>query len=140
MARTEVSLHRASDIVLRIRGHQPRKTPTWFALAEDRPLFGFAGLWTPWRGASQERAGRRAARAVRLPDDRSQRDHRADPSQGDAGYSDIAGRVRSLARRTNARGAEVATAIAGRCAQDRGERRERGPRARGHHLALETPS
>src|SRR5271166_1987280 len=22
----------------------------WFALSEDRPLFAFAGLWTPWRG------------------------------------------------------------------------------------------
>jgi putative SOS response-associated peptidase YedK len=22
----------------------------WFALTEDRPLFAFAGLWTPWRG------------------------------------------------------------------------------------------
>ncbi len=29
---------------------KPRKTPTWFALGEDRPLFAFAGLWTPWRG------------------------------------------------------------------------------------------
>jgi putative SOS response-associated peptidase YedK len=27
-----------------------RKTPIWFALSEDRPLFAFAGLWTPWRG------------------------------------------------------------------------------------------
>jgi putative SOS response-associated peptidase YedK len=23
---------------------KPRKTPTWFALSEDRPLFAFAGL------------------------------------------------------------------------------------------------
>ena len=30
---------------------KPRKTPIWFALADDRPLFAFAGLWTPWRGA-----------------------------------------------------------------------------------------
>jgi hypothetical protein len=30
---------------------KPRKTPIWFALSEDRPLFAFAGLWTPWRGA-----------------------------------------------------------------------------------------
>jgi putative SOS response-associated peptidase YedK len=30
---------------------KPRKTPTWFALGDDRPLFAFAGLWTPWRGA-----------------------------------------------------------------------------------------
>ena len=29
---------------------KPRKTPMWFALDEDRPLFAFAGLWTPWRG------------------------------------------------------------------------------------------
>jgi len=29
---------------------KPRKTPIWFALSEDRPLFVFAGLWTPWRG------------------------------------------------------------------------------------------
>jgi putative SOS response-associated peptidase YedK len=28
----------------------PRKTPIWFALGEDRPLFAFAGLWTRWRG------------------------------------------------------------------------------------------
>jgi putative SOS response-associated peptidase YedK len=28
----------------------PRKTPTWFAISEDRPLFAFAGLWTRWRG------------------------------------------------------------------------------------------
>jgi len=24
--------------------------PKWFALSQDRPLFGFAGLWTYWRG------------------------------------------------------------------------------------------
>jgi putative SOS response-associated peptidase YedK len=29
---------------------KPRKTPIWFALSEDRPLFAFAGLWTLWRG------------------------------------------------------------------------------------------
>jgi putative SOS response-associated peptidase YedK len=29
---------------------KPRKTPMWFALDEERPLFAFAGLWTPWRG------------------------------------------------------------------------------------------
>ena len=29
---------------------KPRKTPIRFALADDRPLFAFAGLWTPWRG------------------------------------------------------------------------------------------
>ncbi len=29
---------------------KPRKTPIWFALNDDRPLFAFAGLWTLWRG------------------------------------------------------------------------------------------
>ena len=29
---------------------KPRKTPIWFALAEDRPLFAFAGLWASWHG------------------------------------------------------------------------------------------
>jgi putative SOS response-associated peptidase YedK len=29
---------------------KPRKTPTWFALSEKRPLFAFAGLRTRWRG------------------------------------------------------------------------------------------
>jgi hypothetical protein len=29
---------------------KPRKTPKWFALSEDGPLFAFAGLWTPWHG------------------------------------------------------------------------------------------
>jgi putative SOS response-associated peptidase YedK len=27
---------------------KPRKTPTWFALDDDRPLAVFAGVWTPW--------------------------------------------------------------------------------------------
>jgi putative SOS response-associated peptidase YedK len=29
---------------------KPRKTPKWFGLNLDRPLFAFAGLWTSWRG------------------------------------------------------------------------------------------
>jgi SOS response associated peptidase (SRAP) len=43
-AGSEVPRDRADDDT------KPRKTPTWFALSEDRPLFAFAGLWTPWRG------------------------------------------------------------------------------------------
>ncbi len=26
------------------------KVPHWFALADDRPLFAFAGIWRPWTG------------------------------------------------------------------------------------------
>jgi putative SOS response-associated peptidase YedK len=29
---------------------KPRKTPTWFALDESRPLFAFAGIWCNWTG------------------------------------------------------------------------------------------
>ena len=29
---------------------KPRKTPTWFAFNEDRPLSFFAGIWTSWHG------------------------------------------------------------------------------------------
>jgi putative SOS response-associated peptidase YedK len=29
---------------------KPRKTPTWFALDDSRPLAVFAGIWTRWTG------------------------------------------------------------------------------------------
>jgi putative SOS response-associated peptidase YedK len=29
---------------------KPKKTPTWFALDDSRPLYAFAGIWTTWRG------------------------------------------------------------------------------------------
>jgi putative SOS response-associated peptidase YedK len=29
---------------------KPRKTPTWFARTEDRPLAFFAGIWATWHG------------------------------------------------------------------------------------------
>jgi putative SOS response-associated peptidase YedK len=29
---------------------KPRKTPTWFAVDERRPLAFFAGIWTEWEG------------------------------------------------------------------------------------------
>jgi putative SOS response-associated peptidase YedK len=35
---------------------KPRKTPTWFALNEDRPLAVFAGIWTTWHGARGTKA------------------------------------------------------------------------------------
>jgi putative SOS response-associated peptidase YedK len=43
-------LHRPATAFCEYADAKPRKIPTWFSLAEDRPLFGFAGLWTPWRG------------------------------------------------------------------------------------------
>jgi putative SOS response-associated peptidase YedK len=50
MARQAKPLRGPGDLVLRIRGYEAAQTPTWFALSVDRPLFAFAGLWTPWRG------------------------------------------------------------------------------------------
>jgi putative SOS response-associated peptidase YedK len=35
---------------------KPKKTPTWFALNEDRPLFAFAGIWRPWTGVRGTKA------------------------------------------------------------------------------------
>ena len=35
---------------------KPRKTPTWFALDDSRPLFAFAGIWTRWRGVRGTKA------------------------------------------------------------------------------------
>jgi putative SOS response-associated peptidase YedK len=29
---------------------KPKKTPTWFAINENRPLAVFAGIWTTWHG------------------------------------------------------------------------------------------
>jgi putative SOS response-associated peptidase YedK len=37
------------------------KVPHWFALADDRPLFAFAGIWRPWTGVRGTKAERRAA-------------------------------------------------------------------------------
>ncbi|SCM80026.1 conserved hypothetical protein [uncultured Pleomorphomonas sp.] len=35
---------------------KPRKTPTWFALDDERSLFFFAGLWTSWTGTRGTKA------------------------------------------------------------------------------------
>ncbi|MBE7196540.1 MAG: SOS response-associated peptidase family protein [Parafilimonas terrae] len=35
---------------------KPRKTPVWFALTEERPLFAFAGIWRPWTGVRGTKA------------------------------------------------------------------------------------
>ena len=57
------------------------KVPHWFALAEDRPLFAFAGIWRPWTGTRGTKADPSGGRAppVRLPDLRGQRCGAADP-------------------------------------------------------------
>jgi hypothetical protein len=44
---------------------KPRETPKWFALSQDRLLFAFAGLWTPWRGVRRRRKMTKALSIVR---------------------------------------------------------------------------
>jgi putative SOS response-associated peptidase YedK len=34
------------------------KIPHWFALAESRPLFAFAGIWRPWTGERKGETGK----------------------------------------------------------------------------------
>jgi putative SOS response-associated peptidase YedK len=36
---------------------KPKKTPTWFALDDNRPVFFFAGLWRPWTGVRKGTEG-----------------------------------------------------------------------------------
>jgi putative SOS response-associated peptidase YedK len=50
MVGQEPPLHRAGDIVLRIRRYEAAQDADVVRAAEDRPLFALAGLWTPWRG------------------------------------------------------------------------------------------
>ncbi|KQP62798.1 SOS response-associated peptidase [Methylobacterium sp. Leaf112] len=35
---------------------KPKKTPTWFALDDARPLFAFAGIWRSWTGVRGTKA------------------------------------------------------------------------------------
>ena len=49
-ARQAKPLHVPATSFCEYADTKPRKTPIWFALAEHRPLFAFAGLWTSWRG------------------------------------------------------------------------------------------
>ena len=35
---------------------KPRKTPTWFALDDSRPLAFFAGIWATWHGVRGTKA------------------------------------------------------------------------------------
>ena len=40
---------------------KPKKSPVWFALDDERPLFAFAGIWRPLNGCARAEA-RRAGR------------------------------------------------------------------------------
>src|SRR5712671_6885126 len=67
---------------------KPRKTPTWFALTEDRPLAAFAGIRTTWHGKRGTKANPVEGQAVRVSDHRGQCRSRRSSSQSYAGHSD----------------------------------------------------
>jgi putative SOS response-associated peptidase YedK len=59
----------------------------WLGLDDDRPLATFAGIRTEYKGdrGTKSKPIPGAASCVRLPDHRTERDRRGDPSQSDAG-------------------------------------------------------
>jgi hypothetical protein len=80
-----------------------KATPAWFALADDRPLAFFAGIWTIL-DKRQEREGRRGhGRPLRLPDDGTEARGRRRASQSDAGGPGGVRRSRGKARRALAK-------------------------------------
>jgi hypothetical protein len=77
---------------------KPRKTPTWFALDDGRPLARVRRPVDALDGAArhQSEPGRRRAPTVRLPDHRCECRGRRHPSQGDAGHSHQGSRDRAM--------------------------------------------
>jgi hypothetical protein len=94
------SLPRPSDFVLRIRGHQAPQDSDMVCVERRETALCLRQSMDALarRARREERAGRRAARAVRLPDNQGQCDHRPSPSESDARYSNDAGRGRQMAR------------------------------------------
>ncbi len=108
---------------------KPKKTATWFALDDSRPLCAFAGIWTTWHGVPRHegKAGRGRAPALRVPDNRSERRRRPDPPESDAGATDDGRGMGRLAASAMARGVRAATTAPRRDDEDRGHRRKGGP-------------
>jgi hypothetical protein len=90
---------------------KPRKTPTWFALSEDRPLAVFAGIWTIWHG-------KRGTKANPVEGQHERRSRR-DSSQGDAGHSHDRSRDRAMDNGAGGGGTEASAPATGRSAQNR---------------------
>jgi putative SOS response-associated peptidase YedK len=67
---------------------KPRKTPTWFALNNDRPLSFFAGIWTmAWQAWHQNQPRRRRAPTLWVSNNGCKCRSWGHSSQGDARYS-----------------------------------------------------
>jgi putative SOS response-associated peptidase YedK len=97
---------------------KPRKTPTWFAGDERRPLLTFAGIWTTWRGVRGTKAnpvegehqllGFLTTEANGIVGTNSSEGHAGDPAQR--------GGVRGMADGPNGCGARPTAAVTRRCA------------------------
>src|ERR1700674_862100 len=74
---------------------KPRKTPTWFALNDERPLAVFAGIWTTWHGKRGTKANP-VEGLHELFDHRCQCRSRCRSSQSHAGHSDNGSRDRAV--------------------------------------------
>jgi hypothetical protein len=90
------------------------RTPNaWFAKSSERPLVFFAAIWVPqWESVRKIKEG--LTTADLFANDDPERDHRADPSEGDAGLADRGRRNRDLAYRPVGRGKGSAACLARR--------------------------
>jgi putative SOS response-associated peptidase YedK len=99
---------------------KPRKTPTWFAFDEGRPLAFFAGVWTTWHGKRGTKAnpieGEHQLFGFLTTDQCGSGRY---PSQGDAGDSRITGGREAMAETASEGGARPAKTAAGRHPEDR---------------------
>jgi len=127
MAQTAQPVPRSFDVVSQNnRDADGKALSVWFALAEDRPLAFFAGIWTIKTTVRKVKEGRGDRHPLRLPDDRAERRGRRRPSQGNAGHPDRARRVRGLAHGPMVGGKGSTTGLAGGGASGRGARRAQG--------------
>ena len=130
LARRREPLRRAVHLVLGERGSARRLAAAGLVRARRKPAAGVLRRHLDALDLGAEgQGGRDDQRPLRLPHDRAERRRRADPSQGDAGDPDHAGRDRPLADRAGEGSAGAAAAAAGRRAAHRRARTERGSAA-----------
>jgi putative SOS response-associated peptidase YedK len=92
-----------------------KKDVVWSALDHDRPLFAFAGIWTPWTGARGTKAKPVEGNHMLYgySDHGTERRCPPDPSESDAGHSDHGRRARRMDAGAVGRGQGAAAPIAG---------------------------
>jgi len=99
----------------------------WFAFNDTRPLACFAGIWTNWTSVRKVKEGETTNDVFAFLTTEPNAEVGTNPPEGDAGDPDDAGRSRDLDDRASGRVLEAAAAATGRCAPDRGPRRQGRP-------------